>query len=153
MDQAHDQWWWEVLNLDLIYSILLHMLSLLRRASTTRLSLATFTYRRMSSNPPDFKQFKLALIQLGSPSHLTENPTPTDIKNANLKHARDMIDRAAKNSAGKPDLVVLPVRRFLVFYFPGVMTNPRNASTLPMALYTFLCTPKLSVLHPDKNMI
>ncbi|KAF8136234.1 carbon-nitrogen hydrolase [Boletus edulis] len=62
----------------------------------------------MSSNPPSFKRFKLALIQLGSPSQLAENPTETDIKNANLKHARDMIDQAVKNSSGKPDLVVLP---------------------------------------------
>ncbi|KAH0830468.1 carbon-nitrogen hydrolase [Lanmaoa asiatica] len=61
----------------------------------------------MSSDPPVFKQFKLALIQLG-PSHFAENPTEADIKHANLKHAKDMIDRAVKNSDGKPDLVVLP---------------------------------------------
>jgi omega-amidase len=72
----------------------------------------------MSSNAPDFKQFKLALIQLGIPSHLAENPTETDIKHANLKHARDMIDRAVKSPAGKPDLVVLPVRRFRLFRLP-----------------------------------
>ncbi|KAG8217406.1 hypothetical protein J3R82DRAFT_5547 [Butyriboletus roseoflavus] len=62
----------------------------------------------MSSNPPDLKQFRLALIQLGNPSHLAENPTDADIKDANLKHARDMINRAAKDSNRKPDLVVLP---------------------------------------------
>jgi omega-amidase len=77
-----------------------------RRASTARSSYPG--YRTMSSNAPDFKQFKLALIQLGIPSHLAENPTETDIKHANLKHARDMIDRAVKSPAGKPDLVVLP---------------------------------------------
>lgn len=65
----------------------------------------------MSSAPPEFKQFKLALIQLGSPSDPTQNPTETDIKHANLNHAKDMINRAAKNVNGKPDLVVLPVRR------------------------------------------
>lgn len=73
----------------------------------------------MSSNPPDFKQFKLALIQLGSPSHPAEKPTEADIKHANLKHARDMIDRAVKNSSEKPDLVVLPVRRFRLFHLPS----------------------------------
>lgn len=95
------------------------MLSLLRRASTAP------GFRTMSSNPPEFKQFKLALIQLGSPSHLAENPTETDIKHANLKHARDMIDRAVKNPAGKPDLVVLPVRRFRLFHLlPASRVTP-----------------------------
>lgn len=63
----------------------------------------------MASSPPEFKQFKLALIQLGSPSHLPEVPTAADIKHANLQHAKDMINRAVNNSNGKPDLVVLPV--------------------------------------------
>lgn len=70
----------------------------------------------MSSSPPYLKQFRLALIQLGSPSHSTENPTEADIKLANLQHARDMINRAVKNPDGKPDLVVLPVRRFPLFH-------------------------------------
>lgn len=74
----------------------------------------------MSSNPPDFKQFKLALIQLGGPSLPAEKPTETDIKHAHLKHARDMIDRAVKNSNEKPDLVVLPVRCFFLFHPPSV---------------------------------
>ncbi|KAJ7752140.1 carbon-nitrogen hydrolase [Mycena metata] len=47
---------------------------------------------------PPFKPFRLALIQLG-------NVTPN--KSDNLKHARDMILKAAA-SAKKPDLIVLP---------------------------------------------
>lgn len=73
----------------------------------------------MSSDPPNLKQFRLALIQLGSPSHAAENPTHTDIKHANLKHARDMINRATRDSNKKPDLVVLPVRRFPLFHLPS----------------------------------
>jgi len=80
---------------------------LFRRASTSTLGLSS-RYRTMASNPPDFKQFKLALIQLGSSTHVAENPTEADIKHANLTHARHMIDRAVKNPNGKPDLVVLP---------------------------------------------
>ncbi|KAI9446840.1 carbon-nitrogen hydrolase [Lactarius indigo] len=61
----------------------------------------------MSAYPPTptFKPFNLALIQLGQ--------IGTD-KAANLKHARDMIRKAANgegrnsNTHGKPDLVVLP---------------------------------------------
>ena len=81
------------------------MLSLLRRVSTTR---ASYQARTMSSVAPEFKQFRLALIQQG-PSHVPENPTPADIKLANLKHAKDLISRAVQNTNGKPDLVVLPV--------------------------------------------
>jgi len=60
----------------------------------------------MSTIPPApaFKPFNLALIQLGQ--------IGAD-KRANLKHARDMIRRAAsgegENTQGKPDLIVLPV--------------------------------------------
>jgi len=56
--------------------------------------------------PPTFKPFNLALIQLGQ--------IGAD-KAANLKHARDMIRKAANgegvkgNTQGKPDLIVLPV--------------------------------------------
>jgi omega-amidase len=64
------------------------------------------------TSPPEFKQFRLALLQLGSPTGITEKSTPTDIKVSKLKHARDMIDRAANISSiadnGKPDLIVLP---------------------------------------------
>ena len=68
----------------------------------------------MSTIPPTpaFKPFNLALIQLGQ--------IGSD-KGANLKHARDMIRRAANGEGagnaqgGKPDLIVLPVRaRFFV---------------------------------------
>ncbi|KAN0127524.1 Carbon-nitrogen hydrolase [Lactarius tabidus] len=49
---------------------------------------------------PAFKPFNLALIQLGQ-----VGPD----KAANLKHARDMIRKAASgNAQGKPDLIVLP---------------------------------------------
>ena len=62
----------------------------------------------MSTIPPapTFKPFNLALIQLGQ--------IGAD-KSANLKHARDMIRRAASGEAvggaqgRKPDLIVLPV--------------------------------------------
>jgi hypothetical protein len=61
----------------------------------------------MSTIPPApaFKPFNLALIQLGQ--------IGAD-KGANLKHARDMIRRAASGEGvggaqGKPDLIVLPV--------------------------------------------
>ncbi len=61
----------------------------------------------MSTIPPApaFKPFNLALIQLGQ--------IGAD-KTANLKHARDMIRRAAigegvGGAQGKPDLIVLPV--------------------------------------------
>ncbi len=69
----------------------------------------------MSTIPPTpaFKPFNLALIQLGQ--------IGSD-KGANLKHARDMIRRAANGEGagnaqgGKPDLIVLPVRaRFCLF--------------------------------------
>ncbi|KAI0303463.1 carbon-nitrogen hydrolase [Multifurca ochricompacta] len=53
--------------------------------------------------PPAFKPFNLALIQLGQ-----IGPD----KAANLKHARDMIRKAAngegEGAQGKPDLIVLP---------------------------------------------
>jgi hypothetical protein len=64
----------------------------------------------MSTIPPapTFKPFNLALIQLGQ--------IGAD-KRANLKHARDMIRRAAGGEGvgggvqgKKPDLIVLPVR-------------------------------------------
>ncbi|KAH9857751.1 carbon-nitrogen hydrolase [Lenzites betulinus] len=54
------------------------------------------------SSAPAFKPFNLALIQLGE-----VGPD----KDANLKHAREMIKKAASGSGGtkpKPDLVVLP---------------------------------------------
>ena len=57
----------------------------------------------MSTLPPApaFKPFNLALIQLGQ--------IGAD-KAKNLKHARDMIRKAADgNTHGKPDLIVLPV--------------------------------------------
>lgn len=64
----------------------------------------------MSTIPPapTLKPFNLALIQLGQ--------IGAD-KGANLKHARDMVRRAANGEGvggaqGKPDLIVLPVSAF-----------------------------------------
>ncbi|KAI0693894.1 carbon-nitrogen hydrolase [Cytidiella melzeri] len=55
----------------------------------------------MSTLPPTFKPFNLALVQLGQ---------ITADKSANLQHARDMILKAAQGSANdeKPDVIVLP---------------------------------------------
>ncbi|OCH95223.1 carbon-nitrogen hydrolase [Obba rivulosa] len=56
----------------------------------------------MSSAPPTFKPFTLALVQLGQ--------IGAD-KAANLKHAREMILKAASDEGGtraRPDVVVLP---------------------------------------------
>ncbi|TCD62611.1 hypothetical protein EIP91_006625 [Steccherinum ochraceum] len=54
----------------------------------------------MASAPPAFKPFTLALVQLGQ--------IGAD-KAANLKHAREMILKAARGTdAKKPDLIVLP---------------------------------------------
>jgi hypothetical protein len=69
------------------------MISLLRRT----MSMAT-------SAAPAFKPFNLALIQLGG---------VTADKTANLRHAREMLLKAAKGEGAKdgvkPELVVLPV--------------------------------------------
>lgn len=55
-----------------------------------------------SSNPPAFKPFRLALIQLGGVGASKEN---------NLHHAREMILKAARPEEGtKANLIVLPVR-------------------------------------------
>jgi hypothetical protein len=69
--------------------------------------LASRRLASMSTIPPapTFKPFNLALIQLGQ--------VGAD-KSANLRHARDMIRRAANGEGagivqGKPNLVVLPV--------------------------------------------
>lgn len=56
----------------------------------------------LMSKLPTFKPFKLALIQLGN---ISANKTD------NLKHAREMVLKAA---SGKPDLIVLPASRFLL---------------------------------------
>ncbi|KAI0340153.1 carbon-nitrogen hydrolase [Trametopsis cervina] len=55
----------------------------------------------MAASLPTFKPFNLALVQLGQ---------ITADKSANLKHAREMIIKAAQGaeSGTKPDLVVLP---------------------------------------------
>lgn len=54
-----------------------------------------------TSTAPTFKPFNLALIQLGG--------VGSD-KSANLRHAREMLLKAARGEGGaKPDLIVLPV--------------------------------------------
>ncbi|OBZ75294.1 Mitochondrial protein import protein mas5 [Grifola frondosa] len=75
-----------------------------RQLTHPRLLSRQFSARAMSSLPPApiFKPFNLALIQLGQ--------IGAD-KAANLKHARDMVLKAAGGDGGakqKPDLVVLP---------------------------------------------
>jgi omega-amidase len=57
------------------------------------------------SPPAPFKAFTLALIQLGN---IGSN------KAENLRHAREMILRAASGQgrSKRPDLIVLPVRLF-----------------------------------------
>lgn len=60
------------------------------------------------STVPSFKPFNLALIQLGG---------VTASKTDNLKHARDMILKAASGEEGskpKPSLIVLPVN--IIYY-------------------------------------
>jgi omega-amidase len=56
------------------------------------------------AKPPTFKPFQLALVQLGS---IGTNKTE------NLKHAREMVLKAARGDertdGKKPNLVVLPV--------------------------------------------
>jgi omega-amidase len=81
----------------------------------------------MSTIPPApaFKPFNLALIQLGQ--------IGAD-KSANLKHARDMIRRAASGEGvggaqGKPDLIVLPVSA--ACYNPHVFVHTPNG-TIPI---------------------
>ncbi|KAH7889817.1 carbon-nitrogen hydrolase [Phlebopus sp. FC_14] len=60
-----------------------------------------YRYCRMSTVPP-FKPFNLALIQLGG---------ITGDKSSNLRHARDMIEKAARvggTTDSRPSLIVLP---------------------------------------------
>jgi predicted amidohydrolase len=81
------------------------------------------------SPAPAFKPFNLTLIQLGQ--------IGAD-KAANLKHARDMIRKAANGQGaggaqGKPDLIVLPVSalapRQSRLLANGSPSSRRNAST------------------------
>jgi len=66
-------------------------------------NLKHLAYRTMASGvAPAFNPFTLTLVQLGSVGF---------DKAANLKHAREMILKAAKSGSGmKPQVVVLPVR-------------------------------------------
>lgn len=58
----------------------------------------------MSTAAPAFKPFRLSLVQLG---HVGAD------KQANLRHAREMLLKAASD-AKKPDVIVLPVRSLLI---------------------------------------
>jgi hypothetical protein len=79
------------------------MLSRFRPLTTSSRSLRLA--RAMATSAPEFRPFKLALIQLGQ---------VTEDKATNLKHAREMIRKAVAGEGtgaqGKPDIVVLPVR-------------------------------------------
>ena len=90
--------------------------------------------------PPTFKPFKLALIQLGS---IGANKTD------NLKHAREMILKAA---SGKPDLIVLPVS--IPFVPSGGRLNLfRNASIHRMDMFISQYTRKKLALQLVKYSI
>ncbi|KAJ7646690.1 carbon-nitrogen hydrolase [Roridomyces roridus] len=69
---------------------------------------------------PNFKPFRLALIQLGS---ITANKTD------NIKHAREMVLRAAAD-AKKPDLIVLPE------YFNFPCSHPHLPSSAEKISFT-----------------
>ena len=82
-------------------------LSILARSVTSRGVAPSVALMSTLPPAPTFKPFNLAVIQLGQ--------IGAD-KRANLKHARDMIRRAASGEdvGGKPDLIVLPVSAFSV---------------------------------------
>jgi hypothetical protein len=96
---------------------------------------------------PAFKPFNLALIQLGQ-----VGPD----KAANLKHARDMIRKAASgNTLGKPDLIVLPVSASRLqpsAQDPNVFPC-RNALIRRTGMCTFLFTPSLLGSKKARNMM
>lgn len=108
------------------------------------------------SPAPAFKPFNLALIQLGQ--------IGAD-KAANLKHARDMIRKAANgegtdgNTQGKPDLIVLPVSASP----PSIHANDRSKIRLvspcrsalirPTDMCTFPFTPSLLGSERARNMM
>lgn len=76
------------------------MLTLLRQS----LRLPSLSHTMATVAAPQFKPFKLALIQLGN--------IGSD-KSTNLRHAREQLLKAANgegSTIGKPDLIVLPVR-------------------------------------------
>ena len=83
------------------------------------------TMSGLTKAAPALKPFTLALIQLGN---IGAN------KADNLKHAREMIEKAVTNhgESKRPDLVVLPVCTRSVGYLRGVMNGMalRNALIL-----------------------
>jgi hypothetical protein len=99
---------------------------------------------RAMASPPVFKQFNLALVQLGQ--------IGSD-KAKNLSHARDMVVRAASANP-KPDLIALPV-----FLYPSVSTtvlidlSSRNASIRLMDTSIFQCMRKQSDIHQARHIM
>ena len=110
---------------------------------------------------PTFKPFTLALVQLGGIgsdknglwsftwSHqisVSAFPGPS----ANLKHAREMVLKAASGkgpSGKKPDLIVLPVRVIEIVPCSDRDIAGRNASTRHMAMCISRCTQRPSRIH------
>lgn len=80
------------------------------------------------SKPPLLKPFKLALIQLGN---ISAN------KNDNIKHAREMIMKAA---SAKPDLIVLPASIYLLANVCALTNLLRSASILRTGTSISQCT-------------
>jgi predicted amidohydrolase len=111
----------------------------------------------MSTIPPApaFKPFNLALVQLGQ--------IGAD-KIANLKHARDMIRRAASGEGvggaqGRPDLIVLPVSASPYVDHAKrdsslkIVCLVRNASTRLTGMCISQYTRSLSSLNRAKNIM
>lgn len=93
--------------------------------------------------PPVFKRFTLALIQLGN--------IGVD-KSTNLRHAHEMIVKAAMGKDKKPDLIVLPVRPLSsLMYSIKPTNNHRNASTHPMVMSTSPYMQK--TLHTQESIM
>ena len=97
------------------------------------------------SKSPVFKPFTLALVQLGN--------VGAD-KSANLKHAREMIRKAAGRQGKKPDVIVLPVRRPLrISRFAASSTHHRNALTLPTAICISQCMRRTLAIPLESGTI
>lgn len=118
------------------------------RHSPTTLPSLLRIYTAMANS---FRSFTLALIQLGK---IGSN------KGDNLKHAREMILKAASVSeAGKqPDVIVLPVRTstcyWIVVLSPLTFTpKKRNVSTPRMDTNTSQSTQRKSDMFPGGNSI
>ena len=124
-----------------------HMLWRLGPTSFLSRSLRTIASMPTLTPAPTFKPFNLALIQLGQ-----IGPDKT----VNLKHARDMIRKAASgNTQGKPDLIVLPVSASrLQPSAQDLNVFPcRNALIRRTGICTFPFTPSQSGSRRERNMM